>query len=197
MKSFISNKVICWLSLHVSTDSFEGEIWMLRARLVTFEPSPLSDWRWMPLSSSSLNSQVNPLAFTLALAVRVGPFGYTQATTTRSQRAQAGAGRRCSRVVAVSARPPMKPTLIPLNTYETGRAPWPPEQHVPARWDQSCSICPWVYLLHRRSPRPVAVGAAAEVEPVSRGGPRAAPCSGRTATTFHKEEITHRWAGSV
>ena len=66
--------------------------------------------------------------------------------------------------------------LLLLITYGICRAPWPRWQLAPARWDRSCSICPWVCLRRRWSLRP-----AAAVE----AGPelRAAPCSGRTATT--------------
>lgn len=66
------------------------------------------------------------------------------------------------------------------NTHGTGRGPWPPEQPAPARWDRSCSICPWVYLHRRWSPRPAEV---VEAEPGDQGELQAAPCSGRTATT--------------
>lgn len=69
------------------------------------------------------------------------------------------------------------------NTYRTCRAPWPPEQPAPARWDRSCSICPWVYLHRRWSLRPAAASVV-EAEPGDRKALRAAPCSGRTATTF-------------
>lgn len=61
-----------------------------------------------------------------------------------------------------------------LNTYETCRAPWPPGQPAPARWDRSCSICPWVYLRRRRSLRPAEE--AAEVQPAARRAVPAAPC---------------------
>lgn len=78
---------------------------------------------------------------------------------------------------------PLKKTqLLSYNTHGTCRAPWPPEQPAPARWDRSCSICPWVYLRRRWSLRPAVV--VVEAEPGGREALQAAPCSGRTATTF-------------
>lgn len=84
-------------------------------------------------------------------------------------------------VILQSDDPPLR-KQSPLNTYGTCRGPWPPELPAPARWDRSCSICPWVYL-HRRTLRPAA--AAAEAERGGQEAARAAPCLGQTATTSY------------
>lgn len=68
------------------------------------------------------------------------------------------------------------------DTYGTCRVPLPPVQPAPARWDRSCSICPWVYLHHHWNLRPVVVVALVELG--GQGVLQAAPYSNRTATTF-------------
>lgn len=70
------------------------------------------------------------------------------------------------------------------NTYEICRGLWPPEQPAPARWDRSCSICPWVYLPRHRSLQTAAAALAAEAEQGDREALQAAPYLVRTATTF-------------
>lgn len=85
--------------------------------------------------------------------------------------------------------------LSTMNTYGICRAPWPPEQLAPVQWDRSCSICPWVYLHRRWSLQPAVE--VVEAEPANLEGAQVAPCLGRRATTFYREQINHSFAGSV
>lgn len=77
------------------------------------------------------------------------------------------------------------------NTYGTCRAPWPPEQPAPARWDRSCSICPWVYHHRHWSLRPAAAALVVEAGPGDREAPPADPYLGQTATTCYLIWISH------